>query len=303
MSLLAINHHYYREVSPPGGIYPINRMKLNAEVNLLRRHRRPLDQYGLLTALADPEEIHRCNGKFILTFDDGLKEQMAALHDLNRWGIAAIFFVPTAPIVEKRVLDVHKLHLIRTVLRDAELLNNLEKLYPFALKNLDDASAVAQYRYDDESARRVKFLLNFVLLPDERQDWIDKVFAKAVGAEADVVKVLYMNHEEIRFLGKKNMLGTHAHNHLPLAQLNYEEIIQDVALSMDILTNISNEAIRGISFPYGGPGAVNDSVVKACSALDLSYGFTMKRGYNEVSDFCEPFQLKRIDCNDVSDFI
>lgn len=302
MSLLAVNHHYYREVSPPSGIYPISSGRLATEVSLLRRKRHPLCQHELLDALADPEKAHSLN-TFILTFDDGLKEQMAALHDLEKLGIAALFFVSTAPLTENKVLDVHKLHLIRSVRTDAALLKDLERLFPSALNQLDEAAAARQYRYDDDSARRVKFLLNFVLEPEERQDWINRIFTAAVGKEADVTRILYMNSDDIRILGEKNLLGTHAHNHLPLAQLDDKEMIQDIALSMEILADIGGRGVKGISFPYGGPNAVSDSVIQACASLGLSYGFSMQRGCNAPPDLRTPLRLKRIDCNDVADFI
>lgn len=303
MSMLAVNHHYYREASPPGGFYPISSARLLAEVALLRGKRRPLGQNDLLDALADPDKADGLADTFILTFDDGLKEQMAALRDLERLGITALFFVPTAPLAEKRVLDVHKLHLIRAARTDAALLADLEGLFPLALSQLDAAAAVRQYRYDDDSARRVKFLLNFVLEPDERRDWVDQVFAAAVGAEADVAGALYMDRDDIRFLAKSNMLGTHAHSHLPLTQLDGDEMARDIALSMEILADLGGQPVRGISFPYGGPDAVSDSVIRACAGLGLAYGFTMQRGCNHLSDLQAPLRLKRIDCNDVADFV
>ncbi len=302
MSLLAVNHHYYREISPDGGYYPISSALFTAEVELLRRKRRSLGQHELLDLIADSGTESGLIDTFILTFDDGLKEQMAALRDLEKLGISALFFVPTAPLTEKKVLDVHKLHLIRAVRTDVVLLADLEKHFPVALRRLDEDAAARQYRYDNDSARRVKFLLNFVLDTEERRDWIDRVFVAVVGNEVVVATKLYMDREDIRLLGKKKMLGTHAHHHVPLAQLSYDKILRDMSLSLDILTEVSGETVKGISFPYGGPDSVSDLVVKACFSLDLSFGFTMQRGSNEISDFLTPFRLKRIDCNDVAKY-
>jgi len=302
MSLLAVNHHYYREVSPPGGFYPINRARLLAEVGLLRKRRRPISQKELLDALADPGQMHDLSDTFILTFDDGLKEQMAALHALESIGIAALFFVPTAPLTERRVLDVHKLHLIRAARADADLVADLEKLFPKALSRMDMAAAARQYRYDNDVARRVKYLLNFLLDPNERRDWIDRVFKETVGREADVADTLYMDRDDIRSLAQFNMLGAHGHSHRPLATMDTEVMVQDVALSTEILADMGGQAVKGISFPYGGPTAVSDSVVEVCAASGLSFGFTMQRGCNQLLELQKPMRLKRIDCNDVAEY-
>jgi peptidoglycan/xylan/chitin deacetylase (PgdA/CDA1 family) len=301
VSVLAVNHHYYREVSPPAGIYPINRARLAAEVETLRRNYRPIAQRDLLDILAHPE-IAQHDDVFLLTFDDGLKEQMAALRDLESLGVAALFFVPTAPLIERRVLDVHKLHLIRATRSDEVLLVDLKELFPVAWDRLDDAAAIKQYRYDDAQARRVKYLLNFALTPQERREWLDRLFSTVVGTEAEVAKALYMDRDDIRLLGRTGMLGTHAHAHLPLAQLGCEDMRRDIAQSLDVLNDLSNDPVSGISFPYGGPDAVSESVVQACAELGLSYGFTMQRGRNEVEEMGARYRLKRIDCNDVVSF-
>src|SRR5262249_20161570 len=50
-----------------------------------------------------------------------LKEQMQAMRWLGARDLAAVFYTPTAPIVERRVLDVHKLHIIRSLRSRTEL--------------------------------------------------------------------------------------------------------------------------------------------------------------------------------------
>ncbi len=146
---------------------------------------------------------------------------MAALRDLLQMDCAALFFVPTAPLTECRVLDVHKLHLTRAVRMDADLLTDLGQAFPFSLSSLEVA-AVGRYRYDDDAAWRVEYRLNFVLDPDERRDWIDRVFAAAGGNEGDVAAKLYMDREDIRALAKFDMAGKHAHSHRPLAKMKAE---------------------------------------------------------------------------------
>src|SRR5262249_44751334 len=113
MRLLAVNHHYYREVRPPSGIYPITPDDFHRQADTVSS--------AGWTVADRRETLTSGRDVCLLTFDDGLKEQMAAarwLHENGYWGI---FFVPTLPIVEKIVLDVHKLHMVRAMRNDDEL--------------------------------------------------------------------------------------------------------------------------------------------------------------------------------------
>lgn len=302
MPLLAVNHHYYRPVAPQGGIYPISPAQLRSEVMTLRRRYR-LPRFEAAPLIVEEIDDWSSDNVAILTFDDGLKEQMAALRDLERLDTAAIFFVPTMPAVHGKLLDVHKLHLIRSLREDASLFYNLETYFPNQIRDLDEAAAEKQYRYDTPTARKIKFLLNFVLDAESRNDWINHVFEESVGSEVAVARDLYMDADDIRTLAKLGLLGTHGHNHIPLAQVDSNHAKADVLESLNILEHVGGERIRGISYPYGGPSAVSNCVAELCGELGLRYGFTMQRGLNSTTDQFNPMLLKRIDCKDVGSFV
>ena len=73
------------------------------------------EEYGFITK----QEFIQClkNGKtkegVILTFDDGLSCHsnyvFNELKEKNLWGI---FYIPTLPYVEKKIIDVHRIHLL-----------------------------------------------------------------------------------------------------------------------------------------------------------------------------------------------
>lgn len=302
MSLLAVNHHYYENKNSRRGIWPTTQKDLKAEIAALKKTRRPVTQENLLAAFNDLGG-RSLQDTFLLTFDDGLKEQMAAFHDLHKFGLGGIFFVPTEPLVKKKVLDVHKVHLLRTKRGDQELLADIKKAFPSYSDYLDESAARAQYPYDNHEARTVKSLLNYALNPVEKKIWLDRMFKSIFGREQEVVKNLYMNREDLQILGKNGMLGSHAHSHRPLGQLNPSEIDFEIEHSREILQELSGVPIVGISFPYGVSGAVSEAVYQACVQSDISFGFTMQRGTNTVEDLKSPIRLKRIDCKDLPDFI
>ena len=214
MPLLAVNHHYFRATSTGQGIYPTTPDALIAGVNQLRSR----------WHIGGEEDILRyCDSGItteavcILTFDDGLKEQMHTLSLLDQLGVTAMYFVPTSPLVHHQVLDVHKLHMIRSHLSDAELATDLQQRFDFQGYDFDDELLAIQYRYDAPISRKVKYFLNFVLDPAARVEWTRQRFVDMFGSEQAASGALYMNADDLRVLAGRHLLGTHAHKHIPLA--------------------------------------------------------------------------------------
>ena len=294
MSLLAVNHHYFRSTSTGQGIYPTTPGALTAEVEQLRARWR----IG-----GEADIMQHCHGGgttdavCILTFDDGLKEQMKTLALLDSLGVTAMYFVPTAPLLQREVLDVHKLHMIRSRLSDAELAADLQQRFSFGTYEFDDQLLAIQYRYDEPISRKVKYFLNFVLGPSARVEWTSRRFVEIFGSEQAASEALYMSAEDLHVLARRHLLGTHAHTHVPLATLTAAQAQREIEQSLDVLENLAGRRPLGISYPFGGKSAVNESVFATAQASGLKYGFTMERGINAEGGV-SPMALNRIDVND-----
>lgn len=298
MPLLAINHHYYRESGTGRGIYPTTPRMLAEEVLKIRaagwRIGIEADIFAFLCGgLAADDKVA------ILTFDDGLAEQMGALALLEALGASAIFYVPTAPIMGRFVLDVHKLQMIRSKVEDAEIAIELDKIFSFDNKDFDDDLLAIQYRYDDELGRRIKYFLNFVLEDNERLAWTTEYFARLFGDEREVAASLYMSSDDLCTLSLKSLLGSHAHSHLPLATLEMDRMVHELAHSRRLIEQTTTSFPAGVSYPFGGKSAVGHEVFDCASSCGYAYGFTMERGINELPEKANPMALRRIDVNDL----
>lgn len=295
MSLLAVNHHYFRSTSTGQGIYPTTPGALTAEVEQLR---------ACWRIGGEADIMQHCHGGgtteavCILTFDDGLKEQMKTLALLDSLGVTAMYFVPTAPLLQREVLDVHKLHMIRSRLSDVELATDLQQRFNFGTYEFDDQLLAIQYRYDEPISRKVKYFLNFVLDPSARVEWTSRRFVEIFGSEQAASEALYMSAEDLHVLARRHLLGTHAHTHVPLATLTAAQAQREIEQSLDVLEHLSGQRPLGISYPFGGKSAVSESVFATAQASGLKYGFTMERGINAESG-ASPMALNRIDVNDV----
>ncbi len=299
MPLLAVNHHYFRSSSTGRGIYPTTPKALAGEVEQLRRRWRLGDQADIM---------QHCHGGgtvdpvCILTFDDGLKEQMRALALLDSLGVTAMYFVPTAPLLHRMVLDVHKLHMIRSRLSDMELAADLQQRFNFESYEFDDQLLAVQYRYDEPVSRKVKYFLNFVLDPSSRAKWTSLRFVEIFGSERAASEALYLSADDLKVLARGHSLGTHAHAHVPLAGLTVGQMQGEIEQSLDLLERLSGQRPLGISYPFGGKSAVSESVFAMAQSCGLKYGFTMERGVN-FDGGGSPMSLNRIDVNDVHEWV
>lgn len=298
MPLLAVNHHYFRDFGPGRGIYPTSPTQMEANVRALR------DGGWALGAQSDVIRFCDANDSVseklcVITFDDGLKEQMRCLRVLESQGADAVFFVSTAPMVTGRVLDVHKMHMIRAELTDEQLVPRLRH-FGFDSYVFDRDVLALQYRYDGEISQQVKYFLNFVMDLEQRDRWVTDLFQELFADEKTVSAALYMDADDWRALARKGCLATHGHHHLPLATLLPEAIAADIAMSLQVIREQTGYDVRGIGYPFGGKTAVSESVFNAAKALGLDYGFTMQRGVNPAPS--NPMALNRIDVNDLSQY-
>ena len=294
MNLLIVNFHYYSDNKYSSGIYPISSRRFANQIKILSQTYKFVGQKMVSDWIktGDIPEGNYC----MITFDDGLKQQMNAFKWLLEHSIPAVFFVPAKPFVEKKVLDVHKLQLIRTQISDANLLENVNNLYDIKVSAQISKEAKNQYRYDSINSQRLKYILNFVLSEDEKIVLIDDYFEKLFGDEGKFYSSFYMGENDIKTLSRKGMLGNHGYAHLPLATLDIHDAKEDVLKSTKIFENLTQERSRSFSYPFGGKSAVNESVAKILETNNYDFGLTMCRGFNASLE--QRFLLKRIDTND-----
>lgn len=298
MPLLAVNHHYFRDFGPGRGIYPTSPAQMEANVRALRDNGWVLG--GQRNLLGFCRGTYNTSEKLcVITFDDGLKEQMCCLHLLESLGADAVFCVSTAPMVTGRVLDVHKMHMIRAELSDEELAKRLQ-YFGFDSYAFDPDVLALQYRYDEGLSRQVKYFLNFVLDLEQKDRWVTALFRELFADEKVVAADLYMDAEDWKLLAKKGSLATHGHRHLPLATLSPQDMAADMEMSLEVIREKTGYGVQGIGYPFGGKTAVSESVFDTAKALGLGYGFTMQRGVNSASS--NPMALNRIDVNDLPQY-
>lgn len=232
----------------------------------------------------------------LVTFDDGLKEQYKfALPILDALNIPAVFFANSINLLEGKVSNVHKIHMLRADVSPETLLN---KLLDDTL-NIEEADAIKAksiYKYDEEKSAVLKFFLNYKMEPNLREEKIDLLFQSYFN-EKEVNEQLYFNEKEICSLANLGYLGSHSHSHFALANLEDAQLEFELLKTKEYFEKITNCKILTIAYPYGTKEAVNDKVAKMAKKVGYEMGFTTTSGINTT---CENLLLlNRFDCNDL----
>jgi len=296
LKLLIVNFHYIREETYPAGIYPLSLKNLNKQAEVLSRRYRFISQDNMVEYIRN--RSYPDKAMCLLTFDDGLKEQMAAFDLLQSKGIPAIYFVPTNAIQYGQVLDVHKLHYIRSKIDDEVLFDLLNQRYKISTIDFDDQFLTDQYRYDTEKARKIKYFLNFILDENKKDEAINSVFGSLATDEQSFADDLYMDENEIRILSESGALGSHGSAHIALAKVSFEKAENDIRQSVTYLENVTHSPVRSFSYPFGGVDACSESLRSAFGGTDITFALTMYRGVNNNDNIANPYFLNRVDTND-----
>ena len=113
--------------------------------------------------------------KTVLTFDDGIKDHLSVAEYLNKKNLSGIFFVSTFPLIEKKILPVHQLHLLLAKRNIKQVINKFFEIYSkFNNKDFIKFSNTKKYSYlynsvDDEAKvkRLRKFSIIFLICPEK----------------------------------------------------------------------------------------------------------------------------------------
>jgi len=300
--LTAINFHYIREQYPESypGIHGVTPIEFENQLDLLSQAFNYVSGADIDAAVKGKRNLPE--NALIVTFDDGLREQYDfAWPILKRKGIPAIFYINTRPIYEKTISHVHQIHMLRahtppeqiSKQLDSFLLNHRE-IIPSDMSEL----AARQYRYDSPLNAHLKYLLNFVLDENRKASFIEATFRGRFGeqAQAAIAENLYMTPAMVLELSQSGSIGTHGHDHLPLAQLSDAEIKLQISASLDCFAKWGCRDIQGISYPYGGRSAVSEALAQTAKHFGLSFGFTMERASNQSINY--PMLIARFSNSD-----
>jgi peptidoglycan/xylan/chitin deacetylase (PgdA/CDA1 family) len=295
--LTICNYHYIREnfATPYSSIFGITPKDFRKQLLLLKNQGTFIQPNFLVENLK--EVLESKDNHFLITFDDGLKEQFEnALPILDELNIPAIFFINSINHIEKKVSLAHQIHLVRSVISSKVLFENLEKETGRKLNQQEIQKAHHFYRFDNHQSAELKYFLNILLDFATQEKFINSIFTKHFN-ENEVLERLYMNTNEIQQLIKRGFIGSHTHTHLPLGNYGEQTILYELETTKNYLENLGGETINCVAYPYGTKEAATEEVGKLAKQVGYRIGFTTKPAMND--SLSNPLLLNRFDCNDL----
>ncbi len=297
MSLLAVNYHY---VGMPKFKYQgVNGLDL--EDFLV--HVRFLKSNFKLIGLSDLGHLEINNDNYcIITFDDGLLCHYDVIFKLmKKENFPAAFFINTMPLEIGKAIPTHKMHIIKAKISNTSIKKELKvfmKLKNLVFPSVDKDLIKSSYKYDDYESACLKYIINYFLAENYRNEFINILFKNLFADETSFVKEWYINEKQIKEMNEfLPCIGSHGHFHVPFGKLSSTEVIDDLKISKRILEELLGDSINFFSYPLGNKHAVKEIHAELVNRAGYDFAFTMEREQNIT--YQNKHLLARIDCNDL----
>lgn len=242
----------------------------------------------------------------LVTFDDGTRDIWRnAVPVLRRHGVPGILFVCSMPLLEQRLLNVTKVHLLQARLGQQAFRDRFMAALQAVREpvELDDPARFGLgriYRYDEPDVREFKLLLNAKLPYPLVTELLDGLFGSEFGDQAAAAASLYMSAEEIRGAQDAGLrIGLHTHSHFMLGRLSPPAQEAEIARGHGWFSDLLGQPPADLSYPYGVPGTWNADTKAILARLGISCAYTLGREIYEPARHTDSFEIPRFDVNDV----
>ena len=259
---------------------------------------------GFIKITDDLEQIYD-KSKFLLTFDDGLKEHLKVAKYLNQKNILGIFFIPGMQLEKSDFLPIHKIHLIFGKYSANELIT-IYKKFKIKINFKNDIFSIFEKQknflekknFFSENDKKIylKTILNN--LDQKNPKIVKNIFNYCFNKKTQkkIFRNFYLNAKDIKTLDKLGMkIGAHGHNHKVLSKLNFKIQKKEIDKSINILSNILDKEISYFCYPYGGFRVFNKNTIKILKEKKIIYSFNVDSKDWKIKS--NPYYVPRYDCN------
>ena len=225
-----------------------------------------------------------------------MKDHLFASNILKKKNILGIFFINTVPIIEKKILNVHKLHLICGRFKSEEI---IKELYSIESINLENIKIPSSKRYQLENALDKdhinKIKLKVFLNQNKNFFLINKLFNFFFSklTQKKILEKFYLSRDDIIDIDRKGMIiGGHSHSHKLLSSLSFKDQNKEIKKNINYLSKILKKKIDFFASPWGNKKSYNTNTIKILKK-NVKYHFTTLQ--NKVLE--NNYEIPRINCN------
>lgn len=257
--LTIVMYHYVRPLGKSRfpAIKGLDLALFREQVEWLSRHYTPVSLTQVVAAAETGSGLPR--RPVLLTFDDGYSDHYQyVLPILSERKISGAFYPPTAALLDRRVLDVNKIHFLLASVPPAQLIEEMERRIAIE----PGLQPAAEYRGRHMSASRLdppdiaylKRMLQFGLPESVRTPLVGDLFARFVSRdEASFAEELYLTRDQLQIMRSLGMeIGSHGDRHYRLDSLPREEQAADIDRSLRLFDDLGiPRAGFHFCYPYG----------------------------------------------------
>ena len=252
----------------------------------------------------DENEILNNSNKILLTFDDGLKDHFYVAKELNKRNLTGIFFIPSLPYKNKKILNVHLAHLIigkvggKIALRELKKYIQKKKLKKYInLNEKKKFSSRYQEQIISDESKNFKKIINYygnINSTNIILRYLLKKF-KIKYKFSDI----YLSLKEIKQMKKMGMIiGCHSNSHIALSRLNYRSQLNEINNAKKFIEKIIKKNCDHFCYPFGRKNSYNKNTLKILKKLNFKFAYSVESRDARKKDLqSHSFELPRFDCN------
>ncbi|NJM30721.1 MAG: polysaccharide deacetylase family protein [Rhizobiales bacterium] len=303
--LTIVTYHYIRPIAGSAwpGIKGLEVERFRGQLDYIQRHYTPVGA-ELLFAEARGEKPEWPARPLLLTFDDGYFDHYHhAFKEMRRRGLKGAFFAPTQSLLDRRLLDVNKVHFVLAAESDHRKLASEIDAHLASMLPGDSTAAIAGLhaamrkpsRWDPAETVYVKRVLQRGPSADVRSAIAGALFRKYVSADIPAfAEQLYLTPAQAREMISEGMhFGSHGDQHIWFDHSSVDEQRQDLENSLRLRTTLGlKDGEYSICYPYGGYSAPSLDLARQ---YGFTLGFTTRLDLNAVSRDTKFLELARID--------
>jgi peptidoglycan/xylan/chitin deacetylase (PgdA/CDA1 family) len=277
-----------------------------SQIEYINRHYNVIDTQTLISAF-DTAGSDLPTRPLLLTFDDGYIDHFDYVFPiLDEHRLHGAFFPPAEAILERRVLDVNKIHFMLASVETPDVL--VEPILDAIARDQEShdlkplefykQSFNATHRYDAPAVTFIKRTLQRELPEAYRKHLTDELFKRFVTAdEESFAEELYMTPEQLRTLLRHGMhVGSHGYGHYWLNTLTPDQQRVEVQKGMEFLASLGATLEDWVMcYPYGGHDA---SLQQILAEYGCALGLTASPGLVDPRR-TNRYAVDRIDTNDL----
>lgn len=211
------------------------------------------------------------NDYAVLTFDDGLSDHYYVYKYLKSIGTSATFLIPSAPVLEQKMIHSHKIQFILASVSEELLVQEI--LENFVNRSeIWDKYSITKWK-DNWWSKEMIFSTNFLRYHKtpsfDNYAYADHLFEKHVSADAEnFISNFYLNETQIGEISNNGDMAVGGHGYTSDNLLLIDDVGFDIRESYKLVKRYSDDFV--FSYPNGGFDQNIKNVLKECGC-SLSY--------------------------------